>query len=295
MSYGTPGIRNVLLSGELGKKFGRRHRFAVNSPAEAVRALCANFPEFKRELLTSGERGVGYRVLVDKQDVGADALTFPSGSADIRIIPVVRGAAKSGIWSILAGIVIIVASVISFNYEFIGEGVMEMGVGLGLSLSFGGVARLLAPHAKTPGKSAASYNFGGPVNTADAGLPVPFGYGEMIVGSAVISAGIVSDQVPTNETGPANLAAVVTQSVDNQGVATYTLYASWEPAGQAIGYDVTVQGAGYGPTTQPRTNGTSVLVSVPGAGPFSVVCNPVESDSTYGPGSSCVSSYVPAS
>ncbi|HNQ32149.1 MAG TPA: hypothetical protein PKJ93_00055, partial [Methanoculleus sp.] len=35
----------------------------------------------------------------------------------------------------------------------------------------------------------------GPVNTMAQGHPVPVGYGEMIVGSAVISAGIEIDEV----------------------------------------------------------------------------------------------------
>jgi predicted phage tail protein len=60
----------ILLLGELGKRFGRRHKMAVVSAAEAVRALCANFPCFERELVASGERGVGYRVLA-----GRDALS----------------------------------------------------------------------------------------------------------------------------------------------------------------------------------------------------------------------------
>ena len=34
-------IRTVRLYGWLGRAFGREHRLAVASPAEAVRALCA--------------------------------------------------------------------------------------------------------------------------------------------------------------------------------------------------------------------------------------------------------------
>ncbi|HCW20974.1 MAG TPA: phage tail protein, partial [Achromobacter sp.] len=44
--------------------------------------------------------------------------------------------------------------------------------------------------------NGASYNFNGPVNTSAQGIPVPVLYGRMIVGSAVISAGIYAeDQV----------------------------------------------------------------------------------------------------
>ena len=49
-------MTTIILLGELGKRFGRRHKMAVATAAEAVRALCANFPTFERELLASGER-----------------------------------------------------------------------------------------------------------------------------------------------------------------------------------------------------------------------------------------------
>ena len=47
-----------------------------------------------------------------------------------------------------------------------------------------------------------SYIFNGPVNTMAQGHPVPIGYGEMIVGSAVISAGISVDESPFVPGGP---------------------------------------------------------------------------------------------
>jgi len=46
---------------------------------------------------------------------------------------------------------------------------------------------------------ASSYVFNGAVNTTAQGHPVPVGYGRMIVGSAVISAGIDVDEIPVDE------------------------------------------------------------------------------------------------
>ena len=42
-------------------------------------------------------------------------------------------------------------------------------------------------------RTTALHNFNGPVNTTAQGNPVPVIYGEMIVGSATISAGIYSE------------------------------------------------------------------------------------------------------
>lgn len=60
-----------------------------------------------------------------------------------------------------------------------------------------GVAQLLSPQkvglSTTDGpNNGASYNFNGPVNTTAQGNPVPLLYGELIIGSATVSAGIYS-------------------------------------------------------------------------------------------------------
>ncbi len=57
---------------------------------------------------------------------------------------------------------------------------------------------MLAPQPKATAGGAEvtnlpSYTFNGPINTTAQGNPVPLGYGRMIVGSAVISAGITAD------------------------------------------------------------------------------------------------------
>ena len=64
----------------------------------------------------------------------------------------------------------------------------------------GGVVQLLSPQQSYDSASSVSpenkpsYNFNGPVNTTAQGHPVPLCYGRMIVGSAVISAGLETRQ-----------------------------------------------------------------------------------------------------
>ena len=68
-------------------------------------------------------------------------------------------------------------------------------------MTLGGVVQLLTPQqralsVKDGPNNGASYNFNGPINTTAQGNPVPVLYGELIVGSATISAGIYAeDQV----------------------------------------------------------------------------------------------------
>ena len=70
---------------------------------------------------------------------------------------------------------------------------------VGMSLALGGVAQILAPTPNTPepkesAENTPSYLFNGAVNTTAQGHPVPIGYGRLIVGSAVISASIVTTE-----------------------------------------------------------------------------------------------------
>jgi hypothetical protein len=83
-------MKKVVLRGELGKQFGRVHHFDLNTPAEAIRALCANFEGFQQALVTAAERGVGYIVQVGKLAIEElDEIHNPTGqSEEISITPV---------------------------------------------------------------------------------------------------------------------------------------------------------------------------------------------------------------
>lgn len=215
-------IRTIHLHGALGKKYGHRHQLVVSTPAEAVRALNANYPGFADEILELGCRGYAYRVLHGKKaSIGlntAEELHDPA-SGDIRIIPEIAGAKKGGLGQLIAGIAMIAAVYFTGGAAAGAWGTSVLGttttvgnlaMNIGLSMALTGVVQMLASTTNSSqaseDKSNPSYIFDGAVNTMAQGHPVPVGYGEMIVGSAVISAGVDIDQVvipvdPT-EAGP---------------------------------------------------------------------------------------------
>ncbi len=296
MSCATQELKTIRLGGALGREFGRVHRLAVANPAEAVRALCANFPRFRHYVIESDDRGVGYRVLVNKMALPKlEDIHHPSGRGEIKIMPVIRGAAKGAIFEIIAGVALIAASFIPGLNVAVWAGASvtfaSLAFSVGVSLVLGGISSLLSPHPKTPPQTQASYLFNGPVNTSATGMPVPICYGNLIVGGAIISGGVFTDQVPTTQTGVPGLTATV-QETTSGSASTYLLYASWQPAGGATAYDVTIQGDGLAPVQLARTNGTSVYYAVPGTGPYEVLVNPVEANGSYGPMASVWSSFL---
>lgn len=193
-------IRTVRLYGRLGARFGRVFRLAVGSPAEAVRALCVQVEGFRRELATSHERGIRYACFVGRRNIGEAELELPPGRDDIRIAPVLAGAKQSGLFQTILGAAIL--AVAYFNPGgFLTGPMVTAAYGMGASMALGGVVQMLSPQqtglsVRDSPDNGASYNFNGPVNTSAQGNPVPLLYGEMVVGSAVISAGIYAeDQV----------------------------------------------------------------------------------------------------
>lgn len=185
-------LREVRLYGRLGARFGRVHRLAVRSTAEAIRALCVLIPGFERELSESELHGVRYACFLGKRNIGEDDIRHPVGSDSIRIAPVLAGAKRGGLFQTILGAVLVVVGSVTYQPWL---------VQLGAAMALGGVVQMLSPQqrglsARDSPNNGASYNFNGPVNTSAQGNPAPLLYGRMIVGSAVISAGIYAeDQV----------------------------------------------------------------------------------------------------
>ena len=189
-------MKTVKLLGELGKKFGKSFQLDIKNPAEAVRALCVNFPELRQHFIDSEKRGVAYRVIVGKQDQKVDDLHNPSGNQVIKFVPVLQGAGGNGGLQVVLGAVLIA---VSYFFPPLAPYLLPMGI----ALVVGGVVQMLTPIPTISSQdqnnqpdNKPSYTFNGAVNTSAQGYPVPVGYGRMIVGSAVISAGIVAEELP---------------------------------------------------------------------------------------------------
>ena len=191
-------LRTIRIYGRLAKFLKRRTFEAeVSSAAEAVRFLLANFPQLERHMADQH-----YRVSVGSYDLTVDELHDPAGQQEIKIIPVVAGAGAVG--RIIAGAALIIASIFIPGTALIfGTALKGLVFGIGASFALGGVAQLLTPVPRLPQGAAnntdqdprKSYSFSGIQNTSRQGLPVPIVYGESLVGSVVISAGIDTVQV----------------------------------------------------------------------------------------------------
>lgn len=196
-------MRKVILYGRLGKLFGRVHHLAVQSVAEAIRALDANHPGlagFAAHLRKYS--APGYTVRVDDVYQSKDELHMQSDGA-IRIAPVTRGSGKNGgVLQVILGIILVVVAIwfppagAAFASIGVSTGSVVM---LGASMIIGGVMQMLN---KPPGfdmqerpEAKASYSYDGVVNTSHQANPVPVCYGRVRVGSQVVSASITTEEL----------------------------------------------------------------------------------------------------
>jgi len=190
-------MRSIRLYGRLAKFLGRRQFQAeVANAAEAVRFLLANFPQLQEHMADQH-----YKVQVGQRQIVEDELHEPSSQREeIRLIPVIAGAGAAG--RIIAGVALLTASFAIPGFAaWAGPTAYSLIVGVGASLVLGGVAQLLTPvptmsmGTDSQDDPRKSYSFSGIQNVSRQGVPVPIIYGETLVGSVVISAGIDIDQV----------------------------------------------------------------------------------------------------
>ena len=217
-------VRRINLEGELGEKFGKVWHLNVKSPAEAIRAIDAQRKGFRKYFLDTGEKGIGYEVIVGDQGLQQEeGLLYPSPMRDdYTFVPVPQGGKSRAMGMIMMGAALFItagwasgafatvgteltaaelaAQGILWGEHTLGSAIAAQGfltqstMMAGAALMAGGVAQMLAPPIDSDTEdNEQSYLFDGAVNSAKQGTPIPILYGRLTVGGAVISASIKSN------------------------------------------------------------------------------------------------------
>tara|TARA_Y100001951_G_scaffold68609_1_gene55498 strand:+ start:832 stop:1455 length:624 start_codon:yes stop_codon:yes gene_type:complete len=202
-------LSKIKVYGRLARFLGERTFEAeISSPTDAFRFLIANFPNLESHMMQQN-----YCVKVGDYEINETELDTPTGSQEIKIVPVIMGARK-GIGRFLLGAVLIGAVVVTGGAAGVGFGASGgLGFGLttgttglgasllaaagnfGIYLALSGAAQMLTPTEELGGASddPASFTFNGIQNTIRAGVAIPVVYGEIFTGSLVVSGGIDTD------------------------------------------------------------------------------------------------------
>ena len=195
-------LKKIKVYGTLRKFLGQSEfEVDLNTPREAISFLVCNFKGIEKHMAEQF-----YTIQVGARVITEDLLNFKSQD-DIRIIPVVHG----NFFSILIGA----------GLKFFGGKIGTTLLGskllatvatsalsaIGTSLIIDGVTSMLTPQQNTqsavsggqdsldPSALASNYSFTGLTNISNAGVPVNLVYGEILVGSIVVSNGVDTVQV----------------------------------------------------------------------------------------------------
>ena len=178
--------RKIKLYGDLAEFVGVKEiETEVHTVADAVKCLIGNYPQAENYMMDKS-----YKVIVNEKPRTLEELHFPTGQSDIKIVPVISGQGR-GVGRILLGAALIGTAFLTGGFT-LGTltGFSNIAGNLGVALVLDGVSQMLTPVPDDTTEEPNSFQFNSPVNTNNAGAPVPILYGERIVGSVVISAGI---------------------------------------------------------------------------------------------------------
>jgi predicted phage tail protein len=198
----------VKLLGELGKRFGRKHRFMAHSARDIFSALSKQLEGFKDYFCNAHERGIGFK-LVDGDPEGMDYENVLMGCRRLIIAPIVSGGGAVG--RILLGIALVALAFIpgvgtataaavaagtaKAGFTFVGSLLFS----LGASITLTGVAQLLTPtpDAVKETERKDSFLFDRTSDLTVQGQPVPILYGKFLATSPlIISSALTTQQVP---------------------------------------------------------------------------------------------------
>tara|TARA_R110001583_G_scaffold48407_1_gene151738 strand:+ start:9787 stop:10464 length:678 start_codon:yes stop_codon:yes gene_type:complete len=158
-------MRIVNLHGKIAERFGARWELEVDSIVEALRAIDANTGNFFDYLSENRQENKTFSFILDgcsqKIERKEELLTpIPKQCREFHIIPNAEGA--TGVELFVVNLVIALAS------SFI-------------------MKALFKPPKPEDEKRSRSFLFGGAENVAAQAIPVPLGYGRLLVGSVTVS------------------------------------------------------------------------------------------------------------
>ncbi|ECE6544843.1 tail assembly protein [Salmonella enterica subsp. enterica] len=228
LAMATPPVAKIRLYGDL-QRFGRRIDLSIATAAEGIRALAIQIPEF-RQRMNNG----WYQIRIAGEDVSEESVNarlhepLPEGAV-IHVVPRMAGAKNGGMFQVVLGAVAIAASFVTAGASMaawgaaLGAGALTSSTSilfsLGVSMMLGGVAQMLAPKPDTPSMGQTDNGkqntyFSSLDNMAAQGNPVPVLYGEMQIGSRVISQ-MMSTQ---DETASGGIVVIGTPLQTNSGL-----------------------------------------------------------------------------
>ena len=197
-------LKKIKVYGTLRKFLGQAEfEVDLNTPREAISFLVCNFKGIEKHMAEQI-----YTIQVGTKVITEDLLNLNTKD-DIRIIPLVHGNffqillgagalfAKSAIAADILGSTLL-STVVTTTLATVGTSMVVDGVTSMLTPQQNNQSAASGQDSLDPAALASNYSFTGLTNISNAGVPVNLVYGEILVGSIVVSNGVDTVQVEGN-------------------------------------------------------------------------------------------------
>jgi len=215
-------LRRFYLHGSLSA-FGGPYDMDIHSIPEGVKGLSVQLRGL-REAISEGT----FKIICSSGDQGFDIdekmlpMFLSEQVSSIHIIPVPAGSKSGGgVGKIVIGVALIAAA---FVFS-------PAALPIGITIALAGVVQVLSPSPSVSSGSTEkvdqnpSFLFNGAINTSEQGGVCPIVYGEMTVGSVVVSSGIEVEQV-AEQTGTVDIPS---QTFPNSSIALINMAEIGDP------------------------------------------------------------------
>jgi predicted phage tail protein len=216
-------LSTIHLHGELGKRFQPSYKLDVRSPQEALHALTIMIPGFG-DALATGEFHciIGGDTETGRKLSRANQLCYPwyGENRDFHLVPAIAGSGHGSATKIIVGIAIVAIAIAApyiggalggtmpetfgaamgasaFGISSVSWGMVAF---MGAVIALGGLAQAISPQPASSAQNQNSWLFNSMENTQTEGSPIPYVYGEFMVGSVVINEGILAYNIPVGTT-----------------------------------------------------------------------------------------------
>jgi predicted phage tail protein len=199
-------MTNVTIHGKLGKIYGKNHKFKIRKMSEIIPAINANSPGFKHKILGDFKSGYHYYFVdpknPDKKYDRPEVFLNAKPPEEIHIVPAILGAGPVAL--IVGGIGLgafstTVGATLTLGTTKIA--LADILMNIAISFVIQGISAILFPPPEPVVQQmesqidTSSYIFSSLQNTATQGFPIPLVYGELRVGSNIVSTNVVSEDM----------------------------------------------------------------------------------------------------
>lgn len=195
-------IKTIKLGGVLGRRFGERHEYAVESWPEFIRAASVTIPGFREFMRSKVGSSMEFGIFVDGKKVSQSEDSSWLADREIRIIPIPSGAKSGGLINVFVGAAIMATAYFTGGASLAAMSAFSSAAFMaGGAMALGGLAQMIAPQSPRmkmqpqSTENKPSYAFGAAVNTTALGYPFCLPYGYRTNGGAIISFAAVPEDM----------------------------------------------------------------------------------------------------